>query len=516
MVPALVSVLAAAALTVPALPTGTDVDYQLGGNADLPDNVGIVVRDRTAAGAGRYNVCYVNGFQTQPDEAVLGTAPGLLLRDATAARRGRGVGRVAARRPDAGQAEGLARIVGRWSAGCARDGFDAVEYDNLDSFTRSHGLVERRQRGPFARLLVAQAHDAGLAAGQKNLPSFDGTPDRLRLRRRRGVRAVRRVRRLRRPLRRPGARRSSTAPQDFAKTCASYGPTRWPWCCRDLDLSRPACAGGAETGQPLHTTELGESGSRVVFCHGLFGQGKNWTADRQGAGGPAPGHCSSTCQTTGARRGATTSTTSTSADQVAELLSADDPVALVGHSMGGKIAMWSRCATPSWSSGWPWWTWRRCRTTRHRVRRLHRRHARRRPGRPPAAVAGRRGVGARRCRTRRCAASCCRTCAARARDDGWRWQLNLTLLGDDLDASPAGRRSGWPRRRRTTARCCGWAAPTRTTSRDDYAGAMDRWFPRNRRVTDQGRRPLGALASSRRCSSRCCGGSSRGTSGTSL
>ena len=27
----------------------------------------------------------------------------------------------------------------------------------------------------------------------------------------------------------------------------------------------------------LHRTELGDSGPRVVFCHGLFGQGKNWT-----------------------------------------------------------------------------------------------------------------------------------------------------------------------------------------------------------------------------------------------
>ena len=27
----------------------------------------------------------------------------------------------------------------------------------------------------------------------------------------------------------------------------------------------------------LHTTDLGERGSRVVFCHGLFGQGRNWT-----------------------------------------------------------------------------------------------------------------------------------------------------------------------------------------------------------------------------------------------
>jgi len=27
---------------------------------------------------------------------------------------------------------------------------------------------------------------------------------------------------------------------------------------------------------PLHTLELGETGSRVVFLHGLFGQGRNW------------------------------------------------------------------------------------------------------------------------------------------------------------------------------------------------------------------------------------------------
>src|SRR5215218_1299312 len=51
------------------LPPGMDVDYQLGGNRSVPENVGIVVRDRKAQPeAGRYNVCYVNGFQTQPDE----------------------------------------------------------------------------------------------------------------------------------------------------------------------------------------------------------------------------------------------------------------------------------------------------------------------------------------------------------------------------------------------------------------------------------------------------------------
>jgi hypothetical protein len=69
----------------------------------------------------------------------------------------------------------LARIVGRWTERCAADGFDAVEYDNLDSFTRSHGLLERRHAVAFARRLVRRAHAADLAAGQKNLAGFDGS-----------------------------------------------------------------------------------------------------------------------------------------------------------------------------------------------------------------------------------------------------------------------------------------------------------------------------------------------------
>ena len=56
------------AATVQPLPVGTRADYQLGGPRSVPDDVGIVVRDRRAPAAGRYDVCYVNGFQTQPGE----------------------------------------------------------------------------------------------------------------------------------------------------------------------------------------------------------------------------------------------------------------------------------------------------------------------------------------------------------------------------------------------------------------------------------------------------------------
>ncbi len=163
---------------VTTLPGGTDVDYQLGGASEPAANVGIVVRDRTEPpAAGRYNICYVNGFQTQASEkAFWRRHPGLVLRDAD----GRPVVDEAwgeflldIRTPAKRQA--LARIVDRWVRGCARHGYVAVEFDNLDSYTRSGGLLTRRQAIRYAALLVRSAHDRGLAAGQKNLAGFDGT-----------------------------------------------------------------------------------------------------------------------------------------------------------------------------------------------------------------------------------------------------------------------------------------------------------------------------------------------------
>ena len=179
LVPVLLSVALAApaAADVDPPPMDTDVDYQLGGATPMPAHVGIVVRDRRAAPAnGRYNVCYVNGFQTQPDERrfwkqrmrlvlkrngkpVVDEAWGEWLLDIrTQAKR-----------------EALARIIGRWTERCADDEFAAVEYDNLDSFTRSHRMLKRKHAIAFARLLVRRAHAADLAVGQKNLAGFDGS-----------------------------------------------------------------------------------------------------------------------------------------------------------------------------------------------------------------------------------------------------------------------------------------------------------------------------------------------------
>ena len=167
----------AALATYDLPPTGTDFDYQLGGDATPPDNVGMVVRDRTSAPVeGLYNVCYVNGFQTQPDQKrfrrqhwnlvlkrkgkpVVDSAWGEWLLDIrTHAKR-----------------RALARIMGRWTRGCAADGYAGVEYDNLDSFSRSHRLIRRADTKMYAAALVRKAHAAGLAAGQKNWAEWDGT-----------------------------------------------------------------------------------------------------------------------------------------------------------------------------------------------------------------------------------------------------------------------------------------------------------------------------------------------------
>lgn len=162
---------------VKPLPTGTDVDYQLGGTRSVPSNIGIVVRDRTATPvAGAYNVCYVNGFQTQPNEAAFWKKrPKLILRS----KSGRPVvdaswGEKLLDTRTAVKRKKLATVVGRWIEGCAQAGFQAVEFDNVDSFARSKGLITRQENKAFAKLLVARAHRAGLAAGQKNWSEWNG------------------------------------------------------------------------------------------------------------------------------------------------------------------------------------------------------------------------------------------------------------------------------------------------------------------------------------------------------
>ncbi|MFC4564762.1 endo alpha-1,4 polygalactosaminidase [Nocardiopsis mangrovi] len=147
-------------------------DYQIGGAYTPPDGVEAVIRDREADPAdGFYNICYVNGFQVQPQELDWWESehPGLLLRDA---------GGDLVIDPDwdeaiidistADKRADAAGIVGDWMAGCADSGFDAVELDNLDSWDRSESLLTAEHALAFAELLTDRAHAEGLAAGQKN------------------------------------------------------------------------------------------------------------------------------------------------------------------------------------------------------------------------------------------------------------------------------------------------------------------------------------------------------------
>lgn len=161
-------------------PTDGRFDYQIGGAYRPASGVSIVERDRHGIPvAGVYSICYVNAFQTQPEEAawwkrrhpdlLLTRAHGgfvedpgwpgeLLLDTSTGPRRA-----------------AIAAIVGRWISGCSRAGFRAVEPDNLDSWTRSGGRLTRADAVASARLLVSAAHTAGLAVAQKNTPELAGS-----------------------------------------------------------------------------------------------------------------------------------------------------------------------------------------------------------------------------------------------------------------------------------------------------------------------------------------------------
>lgn len=164
---------AAAADEVRPPDAGAAFDYQLGGAYPPPAGVRAVARDRTAEpAAGLYNICYVNAFQTQPDEAVdwwLENHPELVLRGPD----GEPVVDEDWDEPllDISSKEkrtALLGVVGPWIDGCAEDGYDAVEPDNLDSFTRSEGLLTPDHAIAFARLLSDRAHARGLAIAQKN------------------------------------------------------------------------------------------------------------------------------------------------------------------------------------------------------------------------------------------------------------------------------------------------------------------------------------------------------------
>ncbi|WP_406146453.1 endo alpha-1,4 polygalactosaminidase [Streptomyces sp. NBC_01012] len=156
-------------------PAHAGFDYQIGGEYDPPSGVTVVSRDHEAPPAqGLYNICYVNAFQTQPGELddwdsdlLLKDADGnnvvdgewdeVLLDISTEAKRVR-----------------IAEKVNGWIDGCASKGFQAVEPDNYDTYTRSDDLLDDAQAQAMVRLLSSHAHGKGLAVAQKNTAELAG------------------------------------------------------------------------------------------------------------------------------------------------------------------------------------------------------------------------------------------------------------------------------------------------------------------------------------------------------
>jgi hypothetical protein len=154
-------------------PPNARFDYQIGGDYPLPAGVEVVSRDWSAGAADHaaYSICYVNAFQTQAERSGwprslvlrrLGDDPqwgGEYLIDLSSrAKRAR-----------------AARHVQPMIETCANKGFGAVEYDNLDSWTRFDDTpVEdevpfgKAQAVAYAELLADRAHALGLAVAQKN------------------------------------------------------------------------------------------------------------------------------------------------------------------------------------------------------------------------------------------------------------------------------------------------------------------------------------------------------------
>lgn len=159
-----------AMVTLP--PVGGKLDYQLGGAYAPPSGVTIVSRDRTAASAsGVYNICYVNGFQIQPDEESFwqNQHPDLILKDGS----GNPVvdqdwNEMLIDVSTPAKQTAVAAIVGGWINGCAAAGFDAIEIDNLDSYARSGGRLTEDNAVATMALLSQTAHERGLAIAQKN------------------------------------------------------------------------------------------------------------------------------------------------------------------------------------------------------------------------------------------------------------------------------------------------------------------------------------------------------------
>lgn len=153
-------------------PANAGFDYQIGGPYTPQRGAGVVVRDwHVGPAPDHYDVCYVNVFETQAaDEAWwMQQHPELVLRvDGTPVEDPNWPRQYLLDSSTAAKRAEIAGIVTPWIRSCARKGYEAVEFDNLDSWYRSHELLTVDDNLALARTLVDAAHGMRLAVAQKN------------------------------------------------------------------------------------------------------------------------------------------------------------------------------------------------------------------------------------------------------------------------------------------------------------------------------------------------------------
>jgi pimeloyl-ACP methyl ester carboxylesterase len=221
----------------------------------------------------------------------------------------------------------------------------------------------------------------------------------------------------------------------------------------------------------LNTTAVGERGARVVFLHGLFGQGRNWTQVGKALADPTRGEPHRVLLVDLPQHGRSAWDDRFDylrvADQVAGLLDADDPVAMV-LALRHPERVERLCVVDVSPVAYG------------------------RLSQFEGYVAAMQGLDLGSLTARGDADEAMSTAVPdptvrafllqnlRRDGDGWRWQANLDVLGRDLPVIgswPQDELAGTPPYRGPVL----WVAGADSDYvRPEYAEAMDRWFPTNR------------------------------------
>ena len=171
------------------LPTPTgEFDYQIGGRYEPAEDVSVVSRDpkidlsqplkirgsTTPRDQDLYRICYLNALQTQDDdydwwmdnhpELILMDDDGEPVHDPDPEWAGEMLFDVSTPEKRAQ----LLLLQGDWITNCKRQGYRAIEPDNIDSYTRSQGRLSAADVQAYMLDFVEAAHLQNLAVAQKN------------------------------------------------------------------------------------------------------------------------------------------------------------------------------------------------------------------------------------------------------------------------------------------------------------------------------------------------------------